>query len=136
MCFKDSLSKFAKLGLSPSQSSQSLSISDWWMIGPSTKKFKTKLRIEFFKSLILFMDLHILYCLYNISQFFLCVFLLINGWKVSDPDCISVNCLSRKWIWFHLYFNLIKWLTWEKRQEKKLKPVLGTEYFYTFKDLA
>lgn len=54
----------------------------------------------------LFVGLHILYCLYNISVF-LCISLLINGWKVFDPDCISVKCLSRTWIWFHLYCNII-----------------------------
>lgn len=54
----------------------------------------------------LFVGLHILYCLYNISVF-LCISLLINGWKVFDPDCISVKCLSRMWIWFHLYCNII-----------------------------
>lgn len=86
----------------------------------------------------LFVGLHILYCLYNISVF-LCISLLINGWKVFDPDCISVKCLSRIWIWFHLYCNIIinSVINMRKITSKNYKKmVLGAQHCHTLKDLA
>lgn len=43
----------------------------------------------------MFMDLHILYCLYNISFFYFSIFLLINGWKVLTLTAFLLNvCLE------------------------------------------
>lgn len=88
----------------PSQNSHSPLSQDEWLVPVPT--FISKLRNESKHFKIVCGFVYIVLFIQYITVF-LCISLLINGWKVFDPDCISVKCLSRIWIWFHLYCNII-----------------------------